>query len=160
MDRPPAAIDSALVVVRQASAADFERIRGFYATLGRSRIHPDERWVIAEHAGQLAGAVRLCREDGHVVLRTMHLRDAYQRLGLGTRMLRAVEPLIQHEPCYCLPYSHLPGFYARIGFQIVPLDAAPSHLQARYREGTAQGLQMLLMRRPARPLAGEGSPLR
>jgi N-acetylglutamate synthase-like GNAT family acetyltransferase len=153
LDRLPAAIDPKLVQVRQASTEDFERIRAFYASIGRGQVYAGERWVIAEHDGQIVGAVRLCREEGHAVLRTMHIRNAFQRAGLGARMLRALEPLLFGEPCYCLPYTHLPDFYATIGFQIIPLEVAPPHLQARYRQGTAQGLHMLLMRRlPGPPI--------
>ncbi|HEX6292302.1 MAG TPA: GNAT family N-acetyltransferase [Herpetosiphonaceae bacterium] len=148
-------MNPAFLTVRQATPEDFDRIRAFYAPLVRKQINPDERCVIAEHDRAVVGAVRLCREEGHVVLRTMQIHEAYQRRGLGARMLRALEPLIEAEPCYCLPYEHLPGFYRTIGFQIIDLEAAPPHLQARYTLGSAQGLRMLLMMRPAGPRAEE-----
>lgn len=142
---------AAQVIVRVATPADVGRIQAFYATQAARRVDPGERFVIAEADGEIVGAVRLCREQGHLVLRTMQIAEAYRRRGIGARMLRTLEPLMEDAPCYCLPYTHLPAFYATIGFRVIPAEQAPPHLQTRYRHGLAQGISFLVMARPAGP---------
>lgn len=142
---------AAQVLVRVATPADVGRIQAFYAAQAGRRVDPGECFVIAEADGAIVGAVRLCREQGHLVLRTMQIVEVYRRRGVGGRMLRTLELLIEDEPCYCLPYTHLPAFYGMIGFRVIPAEQAPPHLQTRYRQGLAQGISFLVMERPAGP---------
>jgi N-acetylglutamate synthase-like GNAT family acetyltransferase len=139
------------IPVRVAVGKDFDEIRAFYARWTTKSIAPSQRFVIAQDGQTIIGAVRLCQEEGHMILRTMQIDERYHRQGIGTRMLVVLEPLLEPAPCYCLPYAHLPAFYSKIGFQMMPVEQAPPHLYARYHLGTAQGIQMHVMCRPAGP---------
>ncbi len=139
------------ITVHVGNREDFDDIRAFYGRWTTKSILPSQRFVIAKAGQSIIGAVRLCQEDGHVIVRTMQIDDRYHRQGIGTRMLATLEPLLEPAPSYCLPYVHLPAFYSKIGFQIIPVEQAPPHLQARYHLGTTQGIQMLVMHRPAGP---------
>lgn len=71
-----------------------ERVDAFYASEGRrTRVALAEK-VVAGENGIIVGVVRLCEEEGHRVLRTMRLREAWRGKGLGTGMLKAFEPLV------------------------------------------------------------------
>jgi N-acetylglutamate synthase-like GNAT family acetyltransferase len=137
--------------IRVAGERDRARVDAFYASEDRHpRVSPAERVVVAEHGGEIVGAVRLCEEDGHLVLRTMRVREAFRGQGLGSRMLRVLEPLVAGRDCYCLPFDHLTAFYAQIGFETISGDAAPRHLRERLEENLRRGERMLVMRRPPR----------
>lgn len=137
------------VVVRSALPAEWSRVNEFYASEGRTvRALEGERWVIAERAGRMIGVLRLCPEEGHRVLRTVHISEPERRRGVGKRMLAATEPMISGATCHCLPYTHLEDFYGRIGFVAIPVEHAPPHLQHRLAAYLAEGREMIVMRRP------------
>lgn len=137
------------VAVRLGAADDLPAVAELYREWGyRAAARPEDTLIVAEDNGALVGVVRLAREHGHVVLRGMRIQPAYQRSGLGTRML---ELLVQHLQgnCYCLPYSHLLGFYARVGFREITPEGAPSFLAERLATYRSEGLQVAIMHRPA-----------
>lgn len=116
---------------------------------------PSDDLVIALEEGRVAGAFRLAREHGVLVLRGMRVRHDVRRRGIGRRLLEALTDLV--EPCYCVPHAYLEEFYRGAGFARLPDAEAPGFLRerlARYRE---QGLDVVVMRRePADPMfAGE-----
>jgi len=118
-----------MITVRLGMAVDIERMQAFYAVHGSSaRISSHEQWVLAEDEDRLIGVVRLCTEHGQRILRTMRVSDAYQRQGIGKRMLRVLVSLLQGHACYCLPFAHPVAFYGGIGFAVMsvpaPLNAA------------------------------------
>jgi GNAT superfamily N-acetyltransferase len=136
------------VVVRLGSADDLPTVAELYREWGyRAAAGPEDTLIVAEDGGELVGVVRLAREHGHVVLRGMRVQAAYQRDGLGTRML---ELLVQqlHGDCYCIPYLHLLGFYGRAGFREITPESAPSFLAERLATYRSEGLQVAIMRRP------------
>src|SRR5262245_42098122 len=135
------------IVIRIAKIEDFERVNTYYANNGASaRVSVDQQVVVAETGSDLIGVVRLCVENDLLVLRTMRVSGPYQRHGIGTRMLKALEPLI-NGTCYCLPYAHLIGFYGQIGFvEISPKDA-PLHLRDRLAEYKTRNGAFTIMRR-------------
>lgn len=89
-----------------------------------------DKILVAVDAG-IVGAVRICTEHGEKVLRGMQIRPAYQRKGLGSEMLRFLAGHLDMGGCYCLPYAHLKGFYASIGFKEISPQSAPRFLAER-----------------------------
>ena len=62
--------------IRVTDGREKERVDAFYAAEGRRiRIALTEKEVVAEENGVIVGVVRLCAEEGHDVLRTMHVRS-------------------------------------------------------------------------------------
>jgi N-acetylglutamate synthase-like GNAT family acetyltransferase len=128
--------------VRDALAIDLPRIAQFYAdTQYTGGLSPLDRIVVAEHEGTLVGAYRLAREEGVLVLRGMRVASAWQGRGVGTRMLRHLEPI--REPCFCVPYSHLTAFYARAGF--VAASRCPAFLRQRVATYRSRDLDVCVM---------------
>ena len=85
------------------------------------------------------------------MLRGMHVDPAYQRRGVGDRLLGALVADLDGD-CFCIPFAHLTAFYARAGFAVIREDVVPAFLVQwlqRYRE---EGHDVLIMHRPARPL--------
>jgi hypothetical protein len=63
-------------------------------------------------------------------------------------MLRELSAWLGDRECYCIPYSHLVGFYAQIGFAEMAPVAAPAFLAERladYRR--RRGLDVVIMGR-------------
>jgi len=138
---------SGTVVIRLAKIEDFDRVNTFYANNGSSaRVTVDQQVIVAETGPALIGAVRLCVEEDLLVLRTMRVSGPHQRRGIGTRILKALEPLIDRT-CYCLPYAHLTGFYGQIGFVEIAPNDAPPHLRDRLAEYQTRDGAFTIMKR-------------
>src|SRR5438552_3022469 len=121
-----------MISIRQALPDDLDTITRFYASVGHSiNLTPSCKLLVAEEDSVLVGAVRLCDEHGHLVLRTMRIAPSQQRQGLGSEMLRKLVPLMEHRDCYSIPYAHLTGFYGVVGFETVEEEKAPKHLRVR-----------------------------
>jgi pimeloyl-ACP methyl ester carboxylesterase/N-acetylglutamate synthase-like GNAT family acetyltransferase len=137
------------VAVREATPSEGERVRAFYQAAGYAgSIGPDDRVLVAVREGEILGAVRLCREQGVQVLRTMRVRPDAQRRGLGRTMLRRFVTLLAEPECYCLPYAHLEAFYGEIGFERVAPAALPPHLAERLAGYQRDRPHVIAMRRP------------
>ena len=67
----------------------------------------------------------------------------------GSRLLDAFVRDLEGVACYCIPRAHLRGFYARVGFEPLPDEAAPNFLRDRLASYRARGLDVLVMRRAA-----------
>ena len=61
------------------------------------------------------------------------LRLSVQSLG-GSRLLQAVEPVIEEKECCCVPHRYLRSFYGRIGFVEIEATKAPPFLHKRCAE--------------------------
>ena len=143
-----------MIQVRQARTDERPRVEVFYRENDSFvAIVPSDVVIVAEDGGAVCGVVRLCREDGVLVLRGMHLREDVRRQGIGTRMLRAAEPLIGGRVCFCIPYSHLRAFYGQVGFVEIDPTEAPPFLRERCAAYVRSGLDAILMRRPGKPAA-------
>ena len=59
------------------------------------------------------------------------------------------------EECFCVPYTHLTGFYGSVGFVAIPDENAPPLLRYRVAGYRTRGLDVLLMRRPGSVKAGD-----
>lgn len=110
-------------------------------------MHPSDVVLVARAATDIVGAVRVCREQGTVVLRGMQVRAGWRGQGIGKRLLAAAIPHLDHAVCYCLPYSHLVDFYASGGFRVVGAGALPEFLRERLDGYVAEGQNLLAMRR-------------
>lgn len=134
--------------IRIAETSDTKRILSLYESLGyRQGIARDDTVWIAEASGEPIGIVRIAPEFGVLVLRGMRVAEYWQRRGLGTRMLHAVAQWLGGRDCYCVPYSHLPGFYGEIGFKEITPESAPPFLATRLNDYKQPGLKVILMAR-------------
>lgn len=135
---------------------DHPRAQQFYTHVGYSDlISPDALVVAAQYQGEMGGpdiigVVRLCTEQGDLLLRGMMVDPVWQRQGIGSLMVRELENHIGSRMCYCLPHYWLSGFYGQIGFVPLPEGEVPAHLLQRlhrYRNGPYP--HVIAMKRPA-----------
>ena len=61
----------------------FLKCEGYIQPIGES-----DRLFVSELAGVIVGAVRLCQDEGVLVLRGMRVRGTVQRQGVGTHLLQ------------------------------------------------------------------------
>ncbi|MEK7402931.1 MAG: GNAT family N-acetyltransferase [Gemmatimonadota bacterium] len=140
------------VAVRLGAADDLPHVAELYREWGyRSAAHPSDTLIVAENDHRIVGALRLVVEDGHCVLRGMRVQPAYQRTGVGTRMLELAVKHIGARECFGIPYEHLLPFYAKVGFVEVPPADAPPFLAERSESYRVEGLKVAIIRRPPRP---------
>ena len=137
------------VAVRVGTSADLPAVAELYRAWNyRTKALPTDQLVVAEDAGRVIAVVRHVVEHGHHMLRGMRVQPAYQRSGIGSRMLEAfVKQLGEHE-CFALPYVHLLGFYGQVGFREIQESEAPPHLIERLASYRSEGLDMTIIRRP------------
>lgn len=138
-------------MIRLGGVADTATIAAAYSRMGYAGgISPDDTAWLAEMAGEWIGVVRVAPEHGVLVLRGMRIVERWQRRGIGTRMLAEVGSWLGSRPCYCIPHSHLAGFYGQIGFVEIAPAAAPAFLSSRYAGYKHRALDVLIMLRGAR----------
>ena len=140
-----------IVKIRTASPAEFKRLLAFYRASGyRPALAPSDLFVVAEDEAGICGALRLCSEEGVLVLRGMRVAPSRQRQGIGTQLLERAAGLTGERECYCIPHRILSGFYAQAGFEEIAVGTAPRFLQDRWWQYTGDfALDVILMRRPA-----------
>jgi GNAT superfamily N-acetyltransferase len=88
--------------------------------------------------GEIVGAVRLCLEEGVLVLRGMRVRADMRRRGIGRRLLADAVAAMGSETCCCIRYRWLISFYGEAGFrEMRPEDVRPFLAQrhAQYVRG-------------------------
>ena len=142
----------ARVQLRQAGDVDTPRLLAFFQEVGYTGgVEPVDEVILAEEEGRIIGALRLCQEQGTLVLRGMRVQEEWQRQGIGTRMLQVAGERIGGRTCYCLPHPYLEGIYGRIGFVPVKPASAPRFLRLRQAEYRERGLEALLMKRVSKP---------
>jgi N-acetylglutamate synthase-like GNAT family acetyltransferase len=139
-----------LIEIRHATAEDISRVLNFYAERRYGGgIRPEDSVLLAEHDGELVGIVRLTAEEGVIVLRGMQVHPRFQRQGIGKKLLATVAQERDGTDCFCIPYAHLVGFYAGIGFRSTEPAKAPTFLRLRLERYQARGdgNEYLIMRR-------------
>ncbi len=145
-----------MVNLRVVWGPDVERVNAFYADSGSgTRADPADVVLVAEDGGDVVGAVRLCTESGHLVLRGMIVRQDRQRKGIGRQILVRLEELTEGRDCYLIGHDYLAAFYGSIGFVPVPAHEAPRHLQERQRVYLERGLPEVIMKRSVARSRGE-----
>jgi N-acetylglutamate synthase-like GNAT family acetyltransferase len=120
----------------------FLRREGYQQPIGEA-----DRFFTSEHEGEIVGAVRLCPEEGALVLRGIRIRADMRRRGIGRRLLAQVVAAIGGETCYCIPYRWLISFYGEAGFRVMRPEDAPPFLAQRHEKYTGDGLDVVVMYR-------------
>lgn len=138
------------IEICRGDAGGVAEVNRFYASLQFGSVASSgDTLILARQSGTLAGVVRLCREQGHFVLRGMLVDVLLRHQGIGQQLLTVLVGQLGGQACYALPFRHLPAFYGRGGFQPCPIRDAPLHLQQRYADYRAGGLDVVIMKRPA-----------
>lgn len=137
-------------IIRVAATSDHPRILAAYNAWGYGHgLSPSDTIYMLEFGSELAGLVRRTYEHGVTMLRGMFVAPDRQRQGNGMRLLQAFVRELNGVECYCLPYTHVAGFYGKVGFVPVPEHTIAAFLQERLVEYRGRGLSVLAMRRPA-----------
>ncbi|WP_430390003.1 hypothetical protein [Dyella sp. 20L07] len=137
--------------ISPAAVADFHAAQRFYDACGYggAAIQADDFVVLARHGNAIAGIGRLCNDAGFLCLRGMQVIATQRRYGIGSEILRLLSRQIDADTCYCLPYSHLVDFYARVGFELTR-NPMPEVLEQRLHGYLNRGLNVTAMVRQAR----------
>ena len=140
---------------------DFPQVAALYRECGyRGGIADADTAFAAKVGNNFVAAVRLCPEGGVTVLRGMQVLPAYQRQGIGSKLLHACVPHLNAGTTYCLPYSHLAAFYGAIGFITVDQATLPKFLQERQFGYVSSGIGTIAMSRMAPNNSFKPKPLR
>lgn len=137
------------VSIESATRQDLGELRSFYqAALGEayaSAIDATDQMYIARSGTRIIAAARLSREEGAAVLRGVEVLRDFHRRGIGLRLVSAAISSCTDD-VYCIPYTHLDGFYRRLGFRRAA--SAPTFLMRRAASYTAEGASVFIAVRP------------
>jgi predicted N-acetyltransferase YhbS len=140
------------IEVNIVDAGGLSGVRTFYETAGYGGgVSGADVTLAARRGGQLVGAVRLCTENGVLVLRGMQVAQAFQGMGIGRALLDHCVRYLDQATAYCLPYDHLARFYGSIGFDVVPPESLPASLATRLAGYLHANRPVLAMRRIPSP---------
>jgi GNAT superfamily N-acetyltransferase len=141
---------SETIEIRRERDPKLPALQAFYTSVGyQAPIAGDCICLSARAGDEIVGLVRLAPEAGDLWLRGMMIAPAYQRQGIGGRMLDVLSELIGTRECYCLPHAWLDAFYGRIGFRIISETGVPARFAERLRLARDRGYDIILMHRPA-----------
>lgn len=147
------------ITIRIARPDEHARALAAYEAWGYfGGVQPENVVYLAEADGELVGVVRRTHEHGVTMLRGMQVAPEWRRRGVGTRLLRALVAELGGEECHCVPYAHLTRFYGAAGFREIGDDDTPPFLRERLAGYRADGLSVLVMRRPANAEVGRRAP--
>jgi len=93
------------------------------------------------------GCVKVEKIQGVCMLRGMYLEKSLQRNGVGTSLIKHIEPVLNEATSYCLPFAHLSEFYGQIGFEEISSDSLPDFLVARFKKYQEIGHNIIAMKR-------------
>lgn len=133
--------------IREASTELHAAVRAVYDKCGyRHAVKAQDIVLAAMRRDEPIGVVRLCHEDGVMVLRGMHVLPEHQRQGVGCMLLDECRARLGDSPCYCIPWRHLQAFYAKAGFIRLDAEDAPRFLRRRHARYLGEGHDVILMR--------------
>jgi len=136
--------------IELAETTDLAAVDSFYEEVGYGGgSQSSDRILVARDGQIIVGAVRLCEEEGALVLRGMYIAKERRGQGLGSRLLRSVSRAIGEAECWCVPYVHLIQFYSRIGFCEQETESVPAFLAERLTQYCSNQQAVTIMRRPA-----------
>jgi GNAT superfamily N-acetyltransferase len=140
---------------------DYSQVAALYQECDyRGGITYADTAIAAKIGNTIVAAVRLCPEGGVTVLRGMQVLPAYQRQGIGSKLLSACVPYLNSGTSYCLPYAHLVAFYGQIGFSVARQETLPQFLQSRQAGYVSSGIGTIAMSRMAPNNSFKPKPLR
>jgi predicted N-acetyltransferase YhbS len=120
------------IAVHRTGPEDQDQVRGFYRRAGYvGEALIEDRVFVAVEQEVWVGIVRLVVEHRVTVLRGMRVLGTHQRRGVGRELLRVTCQALDDQPCYCLPFAHLTGFYGQAGFREIDAADAPPFLAER-----------------------------
>lgn len=135
-----------MMTIRFARPDEYEAVLIHYQACNYGGGIDDKDIVVIAQGTGIAGAVRICVENGSKILRGMQITPAFQRMGIGKMMLLYLTDHFDMADCYCLPYSHLKEFYGVIGFREIRPNEAPGFLAERLEIYLRKGLNVTMMK--------------
>ena len=146
-------------ITQQIGAEVRLEVSQFYERVGYTGGIQDSDVVCLERQDHdLVGVVKLCKEEGVLVLRGLYVSEDLRGTGVGTRLLRAVSETIANQECWCIPFAYLSDFYATVGFARCRESEAPAFLEERCRKYVSKGMDVVIMKRPI-GFCGGGCPV-
>lgn len=138
-----------MLTMRAIPSNELSKVKSFYRETDYSGvIDLGDIILAAEEGGEMRAAMRLCHENGCLVLRGMRVVPNYQHRGIGSQLLQFAAGRIGEEDCYCIAHRYLRNFYGQVGFAEISLGEAARFLESRvehYRQDYE--LDVILMRR-------------
>jgi N-acetylglutamate synthase-like GNAT family acetyltransferase len=142
--------EESVINYRELELAERQKVNDFYQlTTYKRPVSPADRVFVAEDEGTFYGAVRVERNQDSQVLRGMYMHPEHIGKGMGSALLKAIEPVLAETNSYCIPLDHLFSFYGKAGFCRIETNDAPEFLRDRLESYFQEGKSVAIMYRSA-----------
>lgn len=132
----------------EASEGLKDQINAFYKSVGyHSNWSSTERAYCTLINNKVVGSIKVENIHGVSILRGMYLAESIQQKGYGTKFIQFIEPILNKTTSFCIPFSYLESFYARIGFKNISMQQLPLFLQKRFVTYENIGYRIIAMQR-------------
>ncbi len=139
-------------IIKAPSSLKIE-INQFYHKVGyHSHWSGNEQAYCMLDNNLIIGAVKIEELDDFFVLRGMYLDNNFHQRGLGTQLLKFIEPILNKAISYCLPFNHLTPFYQQVNFEVIQVEQLPLILMNRFEKYRNEGHQIIPMYKPSKSL--------
>ena len=102
-------------------------------------------FVLKNDQGDILAALRACPKSQGYLLRSVQVDQQHYRQGLGALLVKETARLLQPEPCWCYPLSHLRSFYESCGFQVSDTKQVKDDIRIPFLRYIQQRKKLLLM---------------
>lgn len=133
--------------VEQVEAISLPLVNRFYKSCRYSaKAGRGERVFVLREEQQILAALRLVpKPEGFYFLRSMCVHPDYRGQGLGSRLLLGLISVLDQNPCFCYPFSHLEAFYGQIGFTRREPKSLAAFIREPYQRYCDQGRDIVVM---------------
>ncbi len=147
--------------IELANQDEFERLSKFYELCGyKGGFKKDDTILVSKNnkKDEIVGVVRICNENGALVLRGMQVHPGYQSKGIGTLLLEECNKVISERECYVVPYSNLEELYSKIDFYTVFEKDIPYFITERVKKYRKMGIDVIVMKKSNKQVEATRKP--
>lgn len=120
-------------------------LQRFYRSNGhKGKIKPTETAFCLRRNDRILAVVRFAPFADGYVMRGLWVHKEYRGRGAGGQLLLGCKAFWSARPCYCFAYSHLEGFYLKLGFEH-PNDLTPAQCQQQLQRYRRRGEDLVLL---------------
>lgn len=142
----------ALLQFSQADHYTLPLVKRFYRANGmRAQAAKDDIVYIARLESRIVAALRLQPVTAGFLLRSMCVDSQLRQQGIGSALLRYIQPQLSQLECYCFPFDHLEAFYTAANFVLVDTSKAPQSIVDRFQRYINSGKHICLMKHSPAP---------
>lgn len=116
----------------------------FYKRVYKKGIAGRNEAVFILKENEIICAAKLKTLEKQKLLTGVACDPKYRGQGFSSQLIKKILSL-QNQPIYCFPYTHLQGFYSRLGFSLIDPQTTPEIISQRFTLYTKNRTLLLMV---------------